>query len=506
MAINKIPVKAFSSGDLATDVFTATAGQTAFTLSLSATDNSVIVYVNDVVQAPTTDYTVNGTTLTFTSGLTVGDEVIIRTIARPSVLNTVEDGAISSAKLATGAIESKLGYTPVSPTLLTTSVNTAVSNLVNAAPTTLDTLKELATALNNDASFATTVTNSLATKADTTTVNTALATKAPLQEPTFTGQYVNIPAGTTAQRPASATNGMLRYNTTSSVPEFYNGSAWVSIGASDGSSMNTAAPSASYLRNTLGITTSGVYWIKNSSMSTAVQVYCDLSYDSGGYMLLAYGYVGSTGDSSVNKAIPNLNHDGTAWSYNPTARSSQNGLIASPSGQKSALLLAKSATNMIMAAGSDPSTGGIDSYSYVYKFAIPSPSSLTFNNHSYYYNSGMTNSGGITITGLKGDIGSWTRYTIVEAIGASWGDSYPTGYGCVSISTPKSGTWDYGPFFPSIHSGSRNVAPSNPTVVTSSPDVGVNGYTAGAQSYTYRGWYGAGIGVNQTGQTSIWVK
>jgi len=43
-------------------------------------------------------------------------------------------------------------------------VNTAISNLVNAAPTALDTLKELATALNNDASFATTVTNSLATK------------------------------------------------------------------------------------------------------------------------------------------------------------------------------------------------------------------------------------------------------------------------------------------------------------------------------------------------------
>ena len=192
MAINKIPVKAFTSGDLATDVFTATAGQTAFTLSLSATDNSVIVYVNDVVQAPTTDYTVNGTTLTFTSGLTVGDEVIIRIIARPSVMNTVEDGAISAAKLATGAIETKLGYTPVSPTLLTSSVNTAVSNLVNAAPTTLDTLNELATALGNDANFATTVTTALGTKADATATTTALATKAPINSPTFTGTAVNL--------------------------------------------------------------------------------------------------------------------------------------------------------------------------------------------------------------------------------------------------------------------------------------------------------------------------
>lgn len=45
-----------------------------------------------------------------------------------------------------------------------TYVNTAISNLVNAAPTALDTLAELSTALNNDASFATTVTNSIASK------------------------------------------------------------------------------------------------------------------------------------------------------------------------------------------------------------------------------------------------------------------------------------------------------------------------------------------------------
>ena len=43
-------------------------------------------------------------------------------------------------------------------------VDTSISNLVNSAPGTLDTLNELATALGNDPSFATTVTNSIATK------------------------------------------------------------------------------------------------------------------------------------------------------------------------------------------------------------------------------------------------------------------------------------------------------------------------------------------------------
>jgi hypothetical protein len=45
-----------------------------------------------------------------------------------------------------------------------TYVDSAISSLVNSAPGALDTLAELATALGNDASFSTTVTNSLATK------------------------------------------------------------------------------------------------------------------------------------------------------------------------------------------------------------------------------------------------------------------------------------------------------------------------------------------------------
>ena len=39
-----------------------------------------------------------------------------------------------------------------------TNLSTAVANLVGSAPATLDTLKELATALNNDPAFATTIT------------------------------------------------------------------------------------------------------------------------------------------------------------------------------------------------------------------------------------------------------------------------------------------------------------------------------------------------------------
>ena len=55
-----------------------------------------------------------------------------------------------------------------------TETDTAISNLVAAAPATLDTLNELAAALGDDPNFATTVTNSI-------------ALKAPLASPSFTG-------------------------------------------------------------------------------------------------------------------------------------------------------------------------------------------------------------------------------------------------------------------------------------------------------------------------------
>ena len=303
MSINKIPVKAFTAGDLALDTFAATAGQSEFTLSLSATSNSVIVYVNDVIQVPSTDYSVNGDILTFVSALQLDDEVVVRIMSRPSTFGTVEDGAISSAKLATGAIEAKLGYTPVSPTTLNNSVNTAVSNLVNSAPTTLDTLNELATALGNDASFATTITNSLATKAvpaDITPTNVSDKTN------TSTG-FFDLPSGTLAQRPVSPNSGNTRFNTTANAVEVYTGSAWSLIGAKDGSSFASAATSATAIYD-LGIRGKGLFWIQKAD-GTPIQVYCDLDTlgqdGKGGWMLVGSWATASewTKDSTSSSAV-----------------------------------------------------------------------------------------------------------------------------------------------------------------------------------------------------------
>jgi len=117
--------------------------------------------------------------------------------ANPTFTGTVS--GVSAAMVGLGAVtnESKLTMftspeftgTPTAPTaaagtnttqLATTQyVRTEVANLVNSAPGALDTLDELAAALGDDASFATTVT-------------TAIGLKAPLESPTFTGTVTGI--------------------------------------------------------------------------------------------------------------------------------------------------------------------------------------------------------------------------------------------------------------------------------------------------------------------------
>src|SRR6056300_452734 len=106
--------------------------------------------------------------------------------------NVIEAGAISTASLADTSITADklaatLDLTGKAITVATASagdndttvastafVTTAIANLTDSAPAALDTLNELAAALNDDANFSTTVTNSI-------------ALKAPLASPDFTG-------------------------------------------------------------------------------------------------------------------------------------------------------------------------------------------------------------------------------------------------------------------------------------------------------------------------------
>ena len=71
----------------------------------------------------------------------------------------------SSGVLTNGVIATTQGASDNTTKVATTAyVTTAISNLINGAPSALDTLNELAAAMSDDAAFSTTVTNSIATK------------------------------------------------------------------------------------------------------------------------------------------------------------------------------------------------------------------------------------------------------------------------------------------------------------------------------------------------------
>ena len=57
-----------------------------------------------------------------------------------------------------------------------TYVTTQIANLIDSAPASLDTLNELAAAINDDANVYTTLTNSIATKQDTLVSGTSIKT------------------------------------------------------------------------------------------------------------------------------------------------------------------------------------------------------------------------------------------------------------------------------------------------------------------------------------------
>ncbi|MDZ9613167.1 tail fiber protein [Escherichia coli] len=110
-----------------------------------------------------------------------------RKAATPLAVKTLHDLVDTKAPLDSP----HLSGTPTSPTpepgtnnaqiANTAFVKAAITTLINGAPSTLDTLKEIAAAINNDPNFS-------------TTINNALALKAPLASPALTG----VPTAPTA--------------------------------------------------------------------------------------------------------------------------------------------------------------------------------------------------------------------------------------------------------------------------------------------------------------------
>jgi hypothetical protein len=124
-----------------------------FKFSNGATDKDIIFKGNDggsTITALTLDMSAGGDA-TFANNIIVGGTVDGRDVASDgSKLDGIEAGATADQDLSSYATQ--------------TYVNTQISNLVDSSPAALDTLNELAAAINDDANFSTTITNSIATK------------------------------------------------------------------------------------------------------------------------------------------------------------------------------------------------------------------------------------------------------------------------------------------------------------------------------------------------------
>lgn len=87
------------------DTFTGDGNTASYTLSTDpGSPYAITVYVAGVWQKPVTNYTVVGTTLTFTSNVANGEEVYVRYYGVALNVGTVADGSITGAKLQDGTI------------------------------------------------------------------------------------------------------------------------------------------------------------------------------------------------------------------------------------------------------------------------------------------------------------------------------------------------------------------------------------------------------------------
>lgn len=130
------------------DTFTATANQTAFTLSETPLNaQSISVFLGGVYQRPTTNYTVATNVLTLTSGANLDEEVDVHHHTIRSTVSHVPDGGVTSPKLdtniqvagtlgVTGA-STLTGNTTVGGTLGVTGTSTLTGNVTAGANLTV---------------------------------------------------------------------------------------------------------------------------------------------------------------------------------------------------------------------------------------------------------------------------------------------------------------------------------------------------------------------------------
>jgi len=175
----------------------------------------------------------------------------------------------------------------------TAYVTTALANLADSAPSTLDTLNELAAALGDDANFSTTVTNSI-------------AAKSPLASPTFTGT-LEIPNLTISS--AQGSDGQVLTSTGSGI-------AWEAVPA--GTTINTNADNRI-------ITGSGTADTLNGEANLTYNG-TDVSLIGGNQMTNALSWYNATTELASIENVSHTSYNDSGGLLFKTAGTSQSGM------------------------------------------------------------------------------------------------------------------------------------------------------------------------------------
>jgi len=204
-----------------TDVFTANGSTAAFTLSETPPNaNSVLVFVDGILQKASTNYSISGTTLTFTSNPDNNSEIEAKHMGIRGVVRRSTDFIYDSF---TG---------DGSDTTFTLSNNGATTNSafvfyngIALKPTT-DYAISGTTSNNNICTSRKFRNNGEVSNLMPSNSKNIAESQIYDVNSTATGAF-DLPSGTTAQRPGSPNSGQARFNSTIGSLEFYDGIGWV---------------------------------------------------------------------------------------------------------------------------------------------------------------------------------------------------------------------------------------------------------------------------------------
>lgn len=319
--------------------------------------------------------------------LTVVDPTADRTITLPNATGTVTlDGVAStltSKTITSGTLGSDLaagGYkvtglgTPSSNTDAATKayVDTQVSNLVDAAPGALDTLNELAAAINDDANFSTTVTNSIATKVakagDSMTGNLSMGNNkiTDLATPTSSTDatnksYIDTLFGSTSSAATSATSAAASASAASTSASSASTSA--SSAATSASSAATSASSAATSATSAASSYSSVVGLTGSGLvrdmgEITVSDTTSTTYINIATVAASAAASASAASTSASSASTSATSAATSASSASTSASS-----AATSASSAATSATSAANSAATAAGYIPAiSGGVSGY------------------------------------------------------------------------------------------------------------------------------------------------